>query len=116
MRYRLLAIALAALVACTVAAAQADDAGTLYGLQPIRTAARILLSAEARDAGVAPSDIAIQDVVASGNDAILSYEIGSKIGLIALVRTKHGWTLRLRAAQAGSEDWFMEAYSPLHWP
>jgi hypothetical protein len=111
----LIPIALAAIIVATTSASHAGDVDAPYGPQLVGTVARILLSAEARNAGVAPPDIVIQDVVASGNHAILSYKIGPDTGLIALVRTERGWTLRLRATPAGGEAWSMEAYPPLRW-
>jgi hypothetical protein len=85
------ATALFVLLATGLANAYADDFGPRHDVGTLRSDAPRLLAHRARLANIDPKQIAISDVVVVGDQAVLSWDIGTQHGLMGLVRQDNRW-------------------------
>lgn len=116
MRYKgMRAVFILAAVLLTPVLARADDFGPARDTGAVRTDARALLAHRARLAKVDPKHIVISDVVVSGDQAILSWEIGRQLGFMGLVRNENRWWDALDAGDesTAADCWYIERAYPL---
>lgn len=103
-----------AILVCTLmllsAAARADDSGPSGTVAQVRSEARRLLAHQTRAAGFDPKEIGISDVVAAGDQALFSWDIGKQHGLVGLVRRNDRWWDAFDATRYGNCWYTMTSY------
>lgn len=72
-------------------AGRADDFGPPHDVGTVRADGRTLLAHRARLAKVDPKTVGISDVVVVGDQAVLSWDIGTQHGVMGLVRQNNRW-------------------------
>jgi hypothetical protein len=94
---------------------RADDFGPHRAVNAVRSDVRRLLAYRVRAEGVNPKDVAITDVIVSGNQALTSWDSGKSHGVMGLLYHEDRWwdaydAVRVAAhalSQAGFSDEFI---------
>ena len=111
------ASALVVALLLTPAFGRADDFGKRADVAAVRSDARVLLAHQARVAGADPDKIDISDVVVDSDQAILTWNIANRHGLMGLVRNENRWWDALDMTATGtaaSDCWAIEVAYPLN--
>lgn len=82
-------------------------------VREVRADAERLLAQGARSLNADPKAIVISDAVVAGDQALLSYDIGTTHGIMALVRQENRWWDAFDATRAGEGCWNWQTAFPL---
>lgn len=94
-------------------AAAADDYGSTHAVRAIVFDATRLLAHRMRRLGIDPKAVAIRDVVASGDQALLSWDATSDHGVMGLVHHDNRWWVTYLAAGRPGGHWHAMAFPPM---